>query len=319
MGPSAVPSDVELVGAARAGDAAGLGLLLERHRPGMRAVALNVLGWGPDAEDAVQEATLIGLSRLGELRDPSAAGPWLRAITRNAALMLRRSTQRQAALRAAQDPPSPDLTPEQVLDDHALREWVWTAISNLSEPLRVAVILRYFTSASSYEQIAAVCEVPIGTVRSRLNQARTKLDLALRATSEAEHTEVVALTARRRRDVKELLTSAEGCQLEATLAAASTPDLLLIGPQGQRARGRDLLPRIMDADLQAGVRQRLNQVFAGGRITILESDLLNPPWDPDHCPPAVLWLMSQRDDRIAKIRLFHPNTAQRQLTSSSAG
>lgn len=319
MEPGAAPSDAELVAAARAGDAAGLGLLLERHRPDMRAVALNILGWGPDAEDAVQDATLVGLTRLGDLRDPSAAGPWLRTITRNAALTMLRSTRRETKLDPDHAPPSRDLTPEQALENHALRDWVWTAIASLSEPLRVALILRYFTSASSYEQIAAACDVPVGTVRSRLNQARTKLDLALRVTTDVEHTEVVALTARRRRDAEELLSSALSGQFHARLAMATTPDLLLIGPQGQQARGRDLLPRIMESDLQAGVRQHLNQAFAGGRVTILESDLISPPWDPQHCPPAVLWLMTQTDDRIDKIRLFHPTTAQRQMTTGDAG
>lgn len=205
--------------------------------------------------------------------------------------MIRRTTRRETTPDPADEPPSPDLTPEQALDDHALHDWVWTAVASLSEPLRIAVILRYFTSTSSYQQIAAACEVPVGTVRSRLNQARIQLDLALRATTEAG----------------------------STLAAASTPDLLLIGPQGQQARGRNLLPLIMESDFQAGVRQRLGQVFAGGRITILESELLSPAWDPQHCPPAVLWLMTQSDHSIDKIRLFHPTAARGQPTLSDVG
>lgn len=91
-------ADAELIGAARNGDAAALGALIERHRPGMRAVALAMLGWGPDADDAVQDAILIALSRLGDLRDPAAAGPWLRTITRNAARMRLRSAERKTTL-----------------------------------------------------------------------------------------------------------------------------------------------------------------------------------------------------------------------------
>ena len=187
--------------AARGGDAAGLGALLERHRPGMRAVALNLLGWRPDAEDVVQDAILVALARLGDLRDPAAAGPWLRAITRNAALMRLRSSGRETALGLpADDLPALEPTPEDVLDNHALRDWVWSALAELSESLQVAVLLRYFTTVTSYEQIAAACEVPVGTVRSRLNQARTKLDRALRATAAAAHYDTAALTARRRHE-----------------------------------------------------------------------------------------------------------------------
>ena len=51
---------------------------------GMYAVALALLGHSPDAEDAVQEAALIALRRIGEVREPDAVGPWLRMVVRNA-------------------------------------------------------------------------------------------------------------------------------------------------------------------------------------------------------------------------------------------
>lgn len=63
----------------------------------------------------------------------------------------------------------------------------------------------------------------------------------------------------------------------------------------------------MDTDLEAGVRQRPVQVTAGHRITILECDLLNPAWDPYHCPPRVLRLMRLSGEQIDRIRLFHPS------------
>jgi RNA polymerase sigma-70 factor (ECF subfamily) len=116
-GVDASPSDGELVRAAQAGDAASLGVLLERHRASMQAVALSVLGYGPDTDDVVQDAMLTALQRLGELRDPGAAGPWLRAIVRNNCRM---------RLRAPRAPvlgaptlltlPSDELSPDELLD-----------------------------------------------------------------------------------------------------------------------------------------------------------------------------------------------------------
>lgn len=308
VGSDDAPTDIELVMAARGGDAAGLGVLLERHRPGMRAVALSMLGWSPDAEDVVQDAILVGLSRLGELRDPAAVGPWLRAITRNATRMRLRSADRETPISPrADDLPAREPTPQEALDDHALRDWVWTALEALSEPLQTVVLARYFSTATSYDQIAALCEVPVGTIRSRLNQARRKLGDALQASAATAHVDTAALVDQRRREAEDMLSSAANGRFRSTLAAATVPDVRLVGPQGQRGRGRDTLIDIMDSDLAAGVSQRLSGVAAGRRITILECDLLSPPWDPQHCPPAVLWLMTLGDERIETIRLFHPN------------
>jgi len=50
--------DAVLTRAAQAGEVAALGLLLERHRAGMRAVALSILGPGPDVDDVVQDAAV---------------------------------------------------------------------------------------------------------------------------------------------------------------------------------------------------------------------------------------------------------------------
>jgi hypothetical protein len=48
-------------------------------------------------------------------------------------------------------------------------------------------MLRYFSDVSTYEQIASACQLPIGTVRSRLSQARVKLTDALSATVKRSH------------------------------------------------------------------------------------------------------------------------------------
>jgi DNA-directed RNA polymerase specialized sigma24 family protein len=124
-------SDGELARAARASDASCLGLLLERHRADLRAVAVALLGYGPDAEDAVQDAMLTALSSLGSLRDPDTVGAWLPAIVRNACRMHLRMARPQVPLDF--DVAGTESV-EDVLDRHALGDWVWHAIGKLSEP-----------------------------------------------------------------------------------------------------------------------------------------------------------------------------------------
>ncbi|MEW9528209.1 RNA polymerase sigma factor [Microbispora sp. NPDC049125] len=303
MTPTEIP-DVELTRGAQSGDVAALGLLLERHQAGMRAVALSILGPGPDADDAVQDAALTALQRIGDVRDPAAVGPWLRMIVRNACRSrLRRTNEAQSVHDLAL--PSANATPEQVLDRHALRDWIWHAIEELSPSLRMVLMLRHFSGITTYEQMAAVCGVPVGTVRSRLSQARAKLSEALLATAESAHGDAAALAAARRREGIETLEAAERGRFGDVLAERWSPDAELLDGRS-RVGGRDFLLRGMECDLEAGVRQRLVHAVAGSDLTIWEMDIVNPADDPEHCPPGVTWVMSLDEGRVRRLRLYHP-------------
>jgi hypothetical protein len=67
-------SDAELTRAAQAGDAGSLGVLLARHEAAMRAVALGMIGYGPDTDDVVQDAALVAVRE-----SPMCATPLLLA------------------------------------------------------------------------------------------------------------------------------------------------------------------------------------------------------------------------------------------------
>ncbi|MEH1165305.1 sigma-70 family RNA polymerase sigma factor [Micromonospora sp. CPCC 205539] len=298
--------DAELVLLAQAGDAAAFGVLLARHEAGMRAVALSLLGYGPDAEDAVQDAMVVALRRIGDLRDPSAVGPWLRTIVRNNSRMALRGP---APLPVA-DPewfarPADTPTPEEALDQGAMRDWVWHAIGQLSEADRMVTLLRYFSDASSYEQIAAVCGVPVGTVRSRLSHARNALAGGLRAAAAAAHADVTAANDARWREGQDMIATAMRGDFDRVVRESWWPDAQMIVPGGPRG-GTELAIRGMTSDLTAGVRQRLRNVVASGDVLIWETDLISPPDDPEHCPPAALWLQVLREGRVRQFTLFHP-------------
>src|SRR5690606_4114215 len=142
--PTGVPTDVDLVAAASAGDTGALGLLFARHRPALLAVATSLLGPGPDAEGAVQEAGLTALPRIGPLRDPRAAAPWLKEIVRNACRSrLRAPVPLALDDRVAADLPSSEPDPADLLDTLAGRDWLWAALGELPSDQRVAFVLRY--------------------------------------------------------------------------------------------------------------------------------------------------------------------------------
>ncbi|MFD7984917.1 RNA polymerase sigma factor [Kitasatospora indigofera] len=307
------PSDVELVQDTRNGEIAALGALLERHRAGMRAVAMSLLGNSPDADDAVQDASLIALRRIGDLRQPDSVGPWLRAVVRNICRTRLRSAPHPtplADLPGLADPAglarlTAGAGPEQVIDRHAMQDWLWCAIDELSPVLRTTVMLRHFSPRTpSYQEMATLYGVPVGTVRSRLNEARSKLVTAMAATADAAHADVRALSRESAEAAVETLAAAEQGRLAELAAERWTTDVGYYAGR-RRVGGRDFLIRGMADDLAAGVRQRFVSAVAGRDTVIWEMDLVNPPDHPDHCPPAVAWLMSMKGSRMHQLRLFH--------------
>jgi RNA polymerase sigma-70 factor (ECF subfamily) len=92
---------------------------------------------------------------------------------------LRRPARRVTVAELGSDLPAAQDAAEQV----ALRDWVWAALEDLPEPLRLVTLLRFFGRRHSYAQIAQLCGVPVGTVRSRLHQAKAELGARLLAES----------------------------------------------------------------------------------------------------------------------------------------
>src|SRR5215210_5140149 len=133
-GAGKVVSDAELVRAAQEGDVTSLGLLLERYRAPLYGLALQILGHGPEAQDAVHDAFLVALRKLDQVREPAAVGGWLHAVLRNICRMRLRAGQgellsdevpRHVELRSSEP------SAEEAIDRLAMRDWVWTALNRL--------------------------------------------------------------------------------------------------------------------------------------------------------------------------------------------
>lgn len=165
--------------AARSGNCGCLGLLLERHRPGLHAAALRLLGYHPEAEDAVHETFLIALQRLGELRDPQSVGAWLHVVLRHCCLQHLRRRKGEVLTAALPEVVDERPSAEEQLDKLALRDWVWGALQRLPEPLRVAALLRYFGSYQSAATNLTKRSPPFWRSRS----ARCAVDFRRRSSS----------------------------------------------------------------------------------------------------------------------------------------
>ena len=301
-------SDTELVKAAQRGDVAGLGILLERQRAPLYATALNILGYTPQAQDAVQDTFLIAMHKIGQLRKPESVGGWLRAIVRNVCFSQLRKSHGEILFDDLATGPikePAETSGEEILDRLVLREWVWTALQELPEEMRVTAMLRYFSSyAASYEEISSLLGVPVGTVRSRLNKVKARLADALLKTAQLEHDEARRLTDSRAHFFATALDEFNRKRECEMLVDTFSENLVEIFSGGNVRHGRAVLESELQGDLEDGIKVHLTNVLASKDITVMEGDFENPPDDPFHCPPATSMVFFHRDGAIHQVRRY---------------
>lgn len=304
-----ISSDAELVRMVQSGDAASLGVLLERHRARLYALALGFLGHGPDAQDAVQDAFLITVRKIGQLKEPEAVSGWLRSIVRNVCLSRLRERRGGATLveldegQGSKEPR--ESSAEEAVDRLAMRDWVWTALSELPEALRVTAMLRYFGAYASYEEISAILGVPVGTVKSRLNQVKAKLADALLETAGLAHDEARLISEAQTRFFTEGHEELNRGHYE-MLASAFSHDVVLGYSDGTvNCRLEFLIHGVWEEQLEAGVKLHPTNILASKDVTVIEGDFENPRDNPFHCPPATSIVCFYRDGKIRGLRQYY--------------
>jgi RNA polymerase sigma-70 factor (ECF subfamily) len=140
-----------------------------------------------DAEDVVQEAYLRALRYFDSFRGTQARA-WLLAIVRHTAYTLRRRGQVAALTTEFSDElhsaSAAEQGPGHDLDRQETAERVQAALDGLPARFREVLVLREMRDLS-YDEIARIVRIPVGTVMSRLSRARARLAEALTTTSEA--------------------------------------------------------------------------------------------------------------------------------------
>lgn len=178
---AADPEVARLVTLARAGDRVAFGRLIEDHLPAARRVALAAVGQPSDADEAVQEASVVAWKRLDALDDPGAFRAWFMRIVWRKALDRRRSLRTWferfggAAIDASGTPQlehaTSDALPDALLMSRQLEGAIAQVIKGLPRRLRDPFLLAA-SGDHRYEEIATLLSIPLGTVKWRISEAR---------------------------------------------------------------------------------------------------------------------------------------------------
>jgi RNA polymerase sigma-70 factor, ECF subfamily len=149
--------------------------LAELYRPYHRRLArfLSRLTRRPDViDEVINDCFWIVWQKAGSFRGDSRVSTWIFGIAYRCALKaLRQHGDDDAGDTAVQDLPDPSADPQA---EHELRDWLGKAMARLPNDQRVVLELAY-GGGHSLEDIAAIMQCPVGTVKARMFHARVKL------------------------------------------------------------------------------------------------------------------------------------------------
>jgi RNA polymerase sigma-70 factor (ECF subfamily) len=172
-GSTTVLTDQELVSACLQGDRLAFGELVKRYWEGAVAVVYRMTADSHLAEEAAQEAFLKAWQRLYSYKPQFSFRNWIISIAVHNALDALRGASKQMDIdRLPLEAPGDK--PEVELEAKERRATIQQAVLALPPASRAVLILREYEGLS-YQEISAALDIPIGTVMSRLNYARSQL------------------------------------------------------------------------------------------------------------------------------------------------
>lgn len=179
----------KMIERASGGDPAAFNRLMEQHERRMYAVALRMCANREDAQDCLQEAMLRVYRAIDSFKGQSTFSTWVYRITMNTCLdELRRKKNRQntsldSLLDMGWSPADESNAPEKRAIQSETRECLQRAIRGLPEDMRAAIVLRDI-EGFSYDEIARMLDINVGTIKSRISRGREKLREKLKENAE---------------------------------------------------------------------------------------------------------------------------------------
>lgn len=174
-------NEYDLIKKIQSGDRNSFNELVGLYQTRVIHIAYGVLSDYEDACDVAQEVFIKIYRSCGNFRNECTVSTWIYRITKNTCFdFLRKRKEKIISLddehNDTQKNEIEDFShsPEEISEKNETRRIILKAISELDENCRL-ILTMFDIEGLSYEEISAVLKIPIGTVKSRLNRARTKL------------------------------------------------------------------------------------------------------------------------------------------------
>ena len=182
-----IPTDEELIERFQNGDVYAFEQIVQRYKDQLLNFAYRFLGDVEDSEDIVQETFLRIFRKKNAYKNIAKFSTWIYTITGNLAKteLRRRKKRKLLSLSGLKydnkeyEIPDARKDPEEQADSAVKDEIIQSAINSLSPKFKEVIVLRDVQELS-YEEISSIVKVPLGTVKSRVNRARLKLQELLK-------------------------------------------------------------------------------------------------------------------------------------------
>ncbi len=182
--------DLPLINRFKDGDSTAFGELVLKYQDRIYNLCRNMLGNTHEAEDAAQDTFLKAYQKLKDFNPEASLYTWLYRIAVNTCLDYKKRPLWESLLRKAGEdeeyilePLADEPSPEKLYESKQLGLALRKSLGKLSLKLRTVIILKEIEGLS-YEEIADILEVSIGTVKSRISRAREELKQRLKKFTE---------------------------------------------------------------------------------------------------------------------------------------
>lgn len=166
----------ELAAAAAAGDKTALAELLQRVRPQVQRRVAKFLPCREDAEEAAQDTLMAVATKIHTFKGTGSFAGWLTIVATNCARQTYRSLKRRSVERSAEVLPEA-IDPRTTSVIAGSRLDLLEALDSLEadHPQLVQPLVLRDLGALTYAEIAEELQVPLGTVKARIHQARKQV------------------------------------------------------------------------------------------------------------------------------------------------
>jgi RNA polymerase sigma-70 factor (ECF subfamily) len=180
-------TDMDILAQVSAGNVDAYGKIVGRHNGRLYNFVYRFVGDRETAEDVVQETFLRAFRKRTEYRAIANFSTWLFTIAGNLAKSeLRRrkrwrmfSIERDEETDTGMDIPDESARPDKVAESSLADGQIQQAIASLPDNYKQVILLRD-VQGMSYQEISDIVDCPVGTVKSRVNRARLKLQQKLK-------------------------------------------------------------------------------------------------------------------------------------------